>query len=170
LHLLGHDVAKSTVEKHRKRGSKPPSPSWRTFLKNHVGSLASIDFFVVPTVTFQVLYVFVVLRHDRRRVLHFNVTMNPTGAWVSRQIGEAFPFDTAPRYLLRDRDGVYGSEFRRTVKSMGIEEVLIAPHSPWQSPFVERLIGTIRRECLNHVIVCNERYRVGRQCAGATDD
>ena len=159
LHLLGHDVAASTVAKYMtRRTDKPPSQTWRTFLRNHVGSLASIDFFVVPTVTFRLLYAFVVLRHDRRRVVHFNITEHPTAVWVAQQLREAFPFDEAPRYLIRDRDSIYGTEVRRCLKSMGIEEVVIAPRSPWQNPFVERLIGTLRRELLDHVIVLNERH------------
>jgi putative transposase len=159
LHLLGHDVAKSTVARYMtRRKDKPPSQTWRTFLRNHVGSLASIDFFVVPTVTFRLLYAFVVLRHDRRRVVHCNVTEHPTAAWVAQQLREAFPYDEAPRYLIRDRDSIYGAEVRRCLKSMGIEEVVIAPRSPWQTPFVERLIGTLRRELLNHVIVLNARH------------
>jgi transposase InsO family protein len=120
--------------------------------------MASIDFFVVPTVTFRVLYGFVVLLHERRRVVHFNVTAHPTAQWVARQLREAFPFDTAPRYLIRDRDAVYGAEVRRALADMGIEEVVIAPRSPWQNPFVERLIGTLRRDLLDHVIVFNERH------------
>jgi putative transposase len=158
LRLLGHDLAKSTVAKYMSRRAKPPSPTWRSFLQNHVGSLASIDFFVVPTVTFQLLYCFVVLRHERRRVVHFNATRHPTSQWVSQQLREAFPFDQAPRYLIRDRDSIYGLEAQRAIRNLGIEEVLIAPRAPWQNPFVERLIGTLRRECLDHVIVLNEAH------------
>ncbi len=159
LRLLGHQVAKSTVAKYMvRRKGKPPSQTWRTFLRNHVASLASMDFFVVPTVTFQLLYAFLILRHDRRRVVHFAVTSAPTAAWVAQQLREAFPFDEAPRYLIRDRDGIYGEEVRRCLRGMGIEEVVTAPRSPWQSPFVERLIGTLRRQLLDHVIVRNERH------------
>ena len=125
---------------------------------HHVTELASVDFFVVPTVRFAVLFVFVVLSHDRRRVLHFNVTANPSARWTAQQVVEAFPWDEAPRYLLRDRDGICGAEFRGRVHNMGIEEVLIAPRSPWQSPYVERLIGSTRRECLDHVIVLNQDH------------
>jgi putative transposase len=114
------------------------------------------DFFVVPTVSFRVLYVFVVLAHHRRRLLHFNVTANPTSEWAARQITEAFPWDSAPRYLLRDRDSVYGDSFRATVKDLDIREVLTAPRSPWQRAYVERLIGSVRRECLDHLIVLKE--------------
>jgi len=158
LRLLGHDLAPSTVAKYMARGRKPPSPTWRSFLKNHVGDIAAVDFFTIPTAFFQVLYVFVVLRHDRRRVVHFQVTTHPTSVWVTQQLREAFPFDQAPRFLLRDRDGSYGDSFRRGVARMGIEEVLIAPQSPWQNPFAERLIGSIRRECLDHVIVLSEAH------------
>jgi putative transposase len=137
---------------------KPPSQTWRTFLTNHVGTLASIDFFTVPTATFRVLYVFVVLAHDRRRVLHFNVTQNPTAAWTAQQIVEAFPEASAPKYLMRDRDQIYGATFRDRLAGMGIEEILSAPRAPWQNPFVERLIGSVRRECLDHAIVLGERH------------
>jgi putative transposase len=158
LRLLGHDVAESTVAKYRVRPTQPPSATWRSFLANHVDCLASVDFFVVPTVTFRLLYGFLVLRHDRRRVVHFNVTSHPTAEWVARQIKEAFPYDEAPRYLIRDRDGAYGHCLRECLKRMGVEEVLTAPRSPWQNPSVERLIGSIRRECLDHVIVFNEAH------------
>ncbi len=138
------------------RHRKPPSLTWRTFLENHVRDIAAIDFFVVATVRFQLLYIFVVLRHDRRRVVHFNVTAHPTARWTGQQIVEAFPFDKSPRFLIRDRDAIYGVDFRERVKHMDIEEVVIAYRSPWQSPYVERLIGSIRRECLHHMIVFNE--------------
>jgi transposase InsO family protein len=137
---------------------KPPSQNWRAFLDNHVGDLVSIDFLTVPTATFRVLFVFVVLAHDRRRVLHFNVTKHPTAAWTGQQIREAFPWNTTPRFLLRDRDGIYGNEFMRVVKGMRIEQVLIAARSPWQNSCADRLIGSIRRESLDHVIVINERH------------
>ncbi len=122
-----------------------------------MGDLVSIDFFTVPTARFQVLFCFLLLSHDRRRVLHFNVTDHPTAEWTARQIVEAFPWETAPRYLLRDRDAVYGFAFRHRVAGLGITEVLTAPRSPWQNPYAERLIGSIRRECLDHVIVLGER-------------
>src|SRR5262245_57592490 len=135
-----------------------PSQTWRTFLANHVHDLVSIDFFTVPTALLRVPFVLVVLAHHRRRIVHFNVTEHPTAGWTVQQIVAAFPDDSAPSYLLRDRDQVYGQLFRRRVKGMRIEEVLTAPHSPWQNPFVERLIGSIRRECLNHVLVLDERH------------
>ena len=158
LHLLGYAVAESTVAKYMPRHRKPPSQTWRTFLNKHVGDIAAIDFFVVPTVRFRLLYCFIVLRHDRRRVVHFNVTAHPTARWSGQQVIEAFPFDEAPRFMIRDRDAIYGMDFRERIKHMGIEEVIIAYRSPWQSPLVERLIGSIRRECLNHTIVFSEAH------------
>ena len=158
LALLGYTVDQSTVAKYMCRHRKPPSQTWRTFLENHVPDIAAIDFFVMATVRFQLLYCVVVLRHDRRRVVHFNVTQYPTARWTAQQIVEAFPFDEAPRFLIRDHDGIYGEDFRERVKHLGIEEVVIAYRSPWQSPYVERLIGSIRRECLHHMIVFNEAH------------
>ncbi len=117
-----------------------------------------MDFLVVPTAGFRLLYVFIILHHDRRRIVHFGITQNPTAIWIAQQITEAFPWETAPRYLIRDRDGAYGRAVRGRLVAMGIKEVLIAPRSPWQSPYVERIIGSIRRECLDHVIVLNERH------------
>ena len=153
---LGIEVGETSVGKYMGRGSKPPSQTWRTFLENHVKTMVSVDFFTVPAIRFQVLYVFLVLAHDRRRIIHFNVTAHPTAEWTVQQLREACPFEQIPRYLLRDRDGIFGNEFRQGVKAMGIEEVLSAPRSPWQRAYVERVIGTIRRECLDHVIVFNE--------------
>lgn len=158
LALLGHDVAQSTVASYMVKPSKPKSQGWRTFLINHAGQIVAADFFTVPTATFRILFGFVLLAHDRRRVMHFNVTAHPTAAWIAQQITEAFPFDEAPRFLLHDRDGSYGEAFHRRVASLGIEELVIAPRSPWQNPYVERLIGSIRRECLDHVIVLSERH------------
>jgi putative transposase len=141
LAKLGIEVAKSTVDKYRVRPRKPPSPTWKAFLQNHVTDLVSIDFFVVPTIQFKLLFVLVVLAHARRKVIHCTVTENPTAQWTAQQIIEAFPWDRAPKYLLRDRDAIYGNAFQQRVQTMGIEQVLSAPRSPWQSPFVERLIG-----------------------------
>ncbi len=132
--------------------------SWKTFLANHVADLAAVDFLVVPTATFRILFMFVVLVHHRRQVVHFNVTSAPTSAWTAQQILEAFPEDSAPRYLLRDRGAVYGDTFRRRMEGMGIAEVLTAARSPWQNPYAERMIGTIRRDFLNHVIVLGEGH------------
>jgi putative transposase len=137
---------------------KTVAQTWRTFLANHVSDLVSIDFFTVPTARLRVLCVLVVLAHHRRRVVHFNVTEYPTAQWTAQQIVNAFPDDSAPSYLLRDRDSVFGQPFPYRVKGMNIEEVLTAPQSPWQNPFVERLIGSIRRECLNHVLVLGDRH------------
>ena len=153
---LGIDIGETSVGKYMVRHRKPPSQTWRTFLENHVKTMVSVDFFTVPTIRFQVLYVFLVLAHDRRRIVHFNVTAHPTAEWTAQQLREAFPFDQVPRYLLRDRDRIFGDDFRKHVKAMGIKEVLSAPRSPWQRAYVERVIGTIRRECLDHVIVFGE--------------
>jgi len=154
---LGVDVSQATVSRYIRKKTKPPSQTWRTFLDNHIGQLVSVDFFTVPTVWFQILFGFIVVRHDRRQVVHFNVTAHPTAAWTAQQIIEAFPFDTAPKYLLRDRDGVYGNVFTNQMQVMNIEEILSAPQSPWQNAYAERLIGSIRRECLDHMIVIGER-------------
>ena len=153
---LGIEISETSVAKYMLRHRKPPSQTWRTFLDNHVQSLVSVDFFTVPTIRFHVLYVFLVLAHDRRRVVHFNVTAHPTAEWTAQQLREAFPFDQIPRYLLRDRDKIFGDTFRAQVKDMKIKEVLSAPRSPWQRAYVERVIGSIRRECLDHVIVFGE--------------
>ena len=158
LRKLGLEISQATVSKYLARRPPPSSQTWRTFLANHVGTLVSVDFFVVPTVLFKVLFVFIVLAHDRRRVVHVNVTDTPTAQWTAQQLVEAFPWDTTPRYLLRDRDAVYGAVFSSRVRSMGIHEVKIAPRSPWQNPYVERLIGTLRRECLDHIVVLNEHH------------
>ena len=155
---LGIEISERTVSRLMPKNRTRPSQTWKTFLANHIGQLVSIDFFTVPTLQFRVLFVFVELAHQRRRVIHFNVTEHPTAHWTGRQIVEAFPEDTAPRYLLRDRDAIYGGLFRSRVQGMGIEEVLRAAQSPWQNPFVERLIGSVRRECLNHVIVLSESH------------
>jgi putative transposase len=153
---LGINIGESSVSKYMVRCRKPPSQTWRTFLENHAKQLVSIDFFTVPTIRFQVLYVFLVLAHDRRRILHFNVTAHPTAEWTVQQLREVFPFDQLPRYLLRDRDAIFGNHFREQVRDMDICEVLSAPRSPWQRAYVERVIGSIRRECLDHVIVFQE--------------
>jgi putative transposase len=158
LRKLGIHVAKSTVEKYRVRPRKPPASTWKAFLNNHVKDLVALDFFVVPTVSYKVLFVLVILAHERRRIVHVNVTEHPTAGWTAQQVVGAFPWDGAPRYLLRDRDSIYGSYFRNRVRNLGIEEVLIASRSPWQNPYVERLIGSIRRDLLDHIIVLNEQH------------
>jgi putative transposase len=149
-------LAESTVAKYRVRGRTSPSQTWKTFLANHVKQIAAIDFFTVPTLTFRNLYCFIILLHDRRQVIHFYVTAHPTAEWTARQLIESFPEDSAPRYLLRDRDQIYGEEFRLRVKGMQIEEVITAPRSPYQNPYAERVIGSIRRECLDHLIIIGE--------------
>jgi transposase InsO family protein len=154
---LGIEIGETSVSKYMVRRRRPPSQTWKAFLENHVKSMVSVDFFAVPTIRFQVLYVFLVLAHDRRRIVHFAVTAHPTAEWTAQQMREAFPWDDAPRYLLRDRDRIFGKDFVDQVKAMGIKQVLSAPRSPWQRAYVERLIGTIRRECLDHMIVFNER-------------
>ena len=158
MRKLGVAAAKSTVEKYRVHPSRPASPSWRAFLKNHVSEIVALDFFTVPTVSFRVLFVLIVLAHHRRRIVHFNVTEHPTAQWTGQQLVEAFPWATQPTYLLRDRDAVYGSRFQQRVAHLGLEEVLTAPQSPWQNPYAERPIGSIRRECLDHVIVFSEGH------------
>ncbi len=158
LQLLGYEASKATVDKYKVRHRKPPSQKWKTFLDNHVHDIVAIDFVTVPTATFRILFCFVVLRHHRRTVVHFNVTANPTAQWTAQQMIEAFPEQTSPRFLIRDRDSIYGEFFRQRIKNMGIEEVVTAYRSPWQSPYVERIIGSIRRECLDHFIVLNERH------------
>ena len=149
LRKWGIAVAPSTVARYLPRPRKPPSQNWRTFLTNHLAQTAAIDFFTVSTATFRVLFVFVVLSHKRRRVRHFGVTEHPTQEWTIQQMREAFPWDQAPPYVLRDRDAIYGSEFAATTRDMGMEELLSAPRSPWQNPYLERLVGSIRRECLD---------------------
>jgi putative transposase len=158
---LGIEVSQATIGRYLPWRPKVPSPTWRAFLRNHMCDMAAVDMFVITSATFQLLYALIVLGHDRRRVIHFEVTPNPTQIWLARQMTEAFPWDTAPRYLLRDRDASYGQAFRDRVRAMGINEVVTAARSPWQNPYVERLIGSIRRECLNHVIIFDERHLRG---------
>jgi transposase InsO family protein len=160
LMKLGIDVHERTVSNiiKRFRPRKPPSQTWRTFLKNHMFNTFAMDFFVVPTARFKVLYVLVIVWHETRQVVHFNVTSNPTAMWTAQQIVEACPWDNLPKYLLRDRDGIYGEYFQSRIKNMGILEVKTAPRSPWHNPYVERLIGSIRRDCMNFMIVLNEAH------------
>ncbi len=159
LAKLGIQLALSTVEKYiGTRATPPPSQSWKTFLRNHVTEIAAIDFFVVPSLRFPVLCGFVVLSHDRREILHIGATPHPTGEWTAQQLTEAFPWDAAPRYLLRDNDSIYGELFRRRVNNLGMKDLRTAPRSPWQNAYAERVIGSIRRECLNHIIPINEAH------------
>jgi transposase InsO family protein len=155
---LGFDVAQSTVAKYMARRLCPPSQGWKTFLRNHVPNIGAIDMFVVPTVGFKLLYGLVIIRLNRRHLVWINVTSNPTADWIARQITEAFPWDQAPRYLIRDRDASYGHVVTRRLAAMGIRDRLTAPRSPWQNGHVERLIGSIRRECLDHVVVLGEGH------------
>jgi putative transposase len=154
---LGIDIGETSVGKYMGRREKPPSQTWRTFLNNHLTTIVSIDFFTVPTIRFHVLSVFLILAHDRRRILHVGVTAHPTAEWTAQQLREAFPWESVPRYLLRDRDGIFGNDFVDQVTAMGMSQVLSTPGSPWQRAYIERVIGSIRRECLDHVIVSNER-------------
>jgi len=158
LLMLGFEVAQSTVSKYMVRGRRPPSQSWKTFLRNHADAIAAIDLCVVPTVTYERLFAFLVVGHDRRRLLWIEVTRHPTAEWLARQITEAFPWATMPKYLIRDNDGAYGHVFAARVGAMGIRDRPIAPRSPWQNGIAERLIGTLRRECLDHVLVLGERH------------
>ena len=155
---LGFEVAQSSVAKYmvKRRGS--PSQGWRTFLCNHAPDIAAMDLFVVPTIGFNLLYALVIVRLDRRDLVWTNVTAHPTAQWVARQITEAFPWDQAPHYLIRDRDRIYGSVVTRRLRAMGIRDKPTAPASPWQNGFAERLIGSIRRECLDHIIVLGEMH------------
>ncbi len=158
LLMLGIEVAQSTVSKYMIRGCKPPSQSWKTFLRNHAEAIAAIDMCVVPTVTFDRVFAFLVLGHGRRQLLWFEVTRHPTAEWLARQITEAFPWMSAPTYLIRDNDKAYGHVFTARVQAMGIRDKPITPKSPWQNGVAERLIGTLRRECLDHIIVFGEAH------------
>jgi transposase InsO family protein len=155
---LGIDIAQSTVAKYMSRRRHPPSPGWRVFLRSHAADSAAVDLFIVPTIGFKLLYGLVILRLERRRLVWTNVTTNPTAEWIARQITEAFPWDEAPRYLIRDRDTSYGAAVTRRLRTMGVRDRPITPRSPWQNGHVERLIGSIRRECLDHVVVFGESH------------
>jgi len=158
LLMLGFEVAQSTVSKYMTRPSKPPSQTWKTFLRNHAEAVAAIDMCVVPTLTFEHLFAFLVLGHGRRQLLWFEVTRHPTAAWLARQITEAFPWASAPAYLVRDNDRAYGDVFTSRVRAMGIRDRPISPESPWQNGCAERLIGTLRRECLDQVLIFSEMH------------
>ena len=155
---LGFEIAQSSVAKYMVKRRRPPSQGWRTFLRNHAPDIAAMDLFVVPTIGFDLLYVFVIVRLDRRDLVWINVTAHPTAEWVARQITEAFPWNEAPRYMIRDRDCIYGAVVTCRLRAMGIRDKPIAPASPWQNSFVERLIGSIRRECVDHIIVLSEAH------------
>ena len=155
---LGFEVAQSSVAKYMVKRVGPPSQGWRTFLRNHAPDIAAMDLFVVPTLGFDLLYVFVIVRLDRRDLVWINVTTNPTADWIARQLTEAFPWNEAPGYVIRDRDRIYGAVVTRRLRAMGIRDKPIAPASPWQNGFAERLIGSIRRDCLDHFIVFGEAH------------
>jgi transposase InsO family protein len=155
---LGIDVSETTVSKCMIRRRGPPSQTWRTFLENHAKELVALDFFTVPTASFKVLFVLVILSHDRRRILHVNATEHPTAAWTARQLREACGIEDTPKYLIRDRDAIYGAAFHRQARALRIKQAPTAPQSPWQNPYAERVIGSIRRHCLDHVIVLGERH------------
>ena len=155
---LGYNVAELTVAKYMRRVPPRPSSTWRAFLAAHAREIVAVDFFLVPTLTFRLLFVFIVLGHGRRELVRVNVTDHPTATWTARQILEAFPDETAPTYLLRDRDAIYSDAFARCVKTMEIRQVITAPKAPWQNAFAERVIGSIRRECLDHFIVLSETH------------
>jgi hypothetical protein len=140
------------------RRTGPPSQTWQTFIRNHMPDIVAIDFFTVPSATFRTLYVFLILSLDRRRIIYFNVTRNPTAEWTSLQLIQAFPFDTAPRFLIQDRDSIFGPMVIESLDFLDIEQIVTAPRSPWQNGYCERVIGTIRRECLDHVIVLGEKH------------
>src|SRR6185312_15466 len=158
---LGFSVAQSSVAKYMVKRRRPPSQGWRTFLRNHAPDIAAMDLFVVPTIGFDLLCAFVIVRLGRRVLVWINVTANPTAEWVARQITEAFPWDEAPRYMIRDRDRIYGAVVTRRLRAMGIRDKPASPAPPWQNGFAERLIGSIRRECLDHIIVLGETHLRG---------
>jgi transposase InsO family protein len=158
LLMLGIEVAQSTVARYMTRRQGPPSQGWKTFLRNHAAGIASIDLFVVRTISFKLLYGLVILRHARRRLVSISVTNNPTAEWIAGQVTDAFPWDEAPRHLIRDRDGAFGPAFTRRIRAMEIRDHPTAPRSPWQNGHVERLIGSIRRESLDHLIVFGEAH------------
>ena len=155
---LGFKVAESTVSKYMIRRRGPPSQTWRTFLRNHAEAIAAIDLCVVPTLTFERLFAFLIVGHGRRQLLWFAVTRQPTAEWLAQQVVQAFPWETAPAYLIRDNDGAYGQMFTSRLRTMGIRDRPISPRSPWQNSFVERLIGTLRRDCLDHVLIFSEKH------------
>jgi transposase InsO family protein len=155
---LGFDVAQSTVAKYMERRGRGPSQTWKTFLQNHAAGIAAMDFLIVPTVGFKLLFVLVILRHQRRRLISLSVTANPTAEWIAGQITEAFPWDEAPDYIIRDRDGSYGHALTRRLAALGIRDHPTAARSPWQNGYAERLIGSIRRECLDHIVVFGDAH------------
>jgi transposase InsO family protein len=158
LLMLGIEVSESTVGRYMIKIGRPRSQGWKTFLRNQAAGIAALDLFVVRTISFKLLYGLVILRHDRRQLVRIAVTSNPTAEWIAGQVTEAFPWDEAPRYLIRDHDGAFGSAYTRRIRTMGIRDHPIAARSPWQNGHVERLIGSIRRECLDHFVVSGEAH------------
>ena len=155
---LGIDIGQTTVAKYTARNRRPPSQGWKTFLRNHADGIASMDLFVVPTISFQLLYGLLILKHGRRKILYLSATAHPSAEWICRQLTEAYGWDEGPCYLVRDRDSIYGEVFIRRLRAMGIRDRPTAPRSPWQNGYCERLIGSIRRECLDHIVVFGERH------------
>ena len=155
---LGIDIGQTTVAKYMSRRRRPPSQGWKTFIRNHADGIAAMDLFVVPTISFKLLYGFVVMSHDRRKILQLSTTTHPSAEWIARQLTEAVGWDRAPTYIIRDRDSIYGEIFKRRLRAMGIRDRPTAPQSPWQNGYCERLIGSIRRECLDHVIIFGEQH------------
>jgi transposase InsO family protein len=155
---LGIEIGQTSVAKYMARRRGPPSQGWKTFLNNHADDIAAMDLFVVPTISFRLLYGLLIMGHDRRQILWFGVTAHPNTEWIANQLTEACGWEQVPRYLIRDRDGAYGELFVRRLRSMGIRDRPTSPRSPWQNGFAERLIGSIRRECLDHVVVFGERH------------
>lgn len=158
LMMLGYFLSEATVARYMLKRRGRPTQNWKTFIRNHLAETVAIDFLTVPTVTFRTLYVFVALSLDRRRIVHMNVTAHPSAEWTAMQLTQAFPFDTAPRFIIRDRDRIYGEAVQKAIHSIGSEEIVISAQSPWQNGYCERVVGTLRRECLDHVIVLNEPH------------
>lgn len=158
LMMLGYWISESSVARYMVKRRGRPTQDWKTFIRNHLGESAAIDFLTVPTIMFRTLYVFVVLSLDRRRIIHINVTYHPTAEWTAMQLLQAFPFETASRYLIRDRDRIYGAVVGEMLDTLGIEQKVISARSPWQNGYCERVVGTIKRECLNHMIVLGENH------------
>lgn len=156
--LIGINIAQSTVAKYMGQKRGPPSQSWKTFIRNHADGIAACDFLVVPTIGFKILFAFIVMAHERRKLLHIGVTAHPTAQWTARQLTEAFPWDETPNTLIRDNDAIYGAVYKNKLRTMGIRDRPTALKSPWQNGYAERLIGSIRRECLDHVIIRDENH------------
>ncbi len=155
---LGIEIGQTSVAKYMARRRKPPSQGWKTFLRNHADGIALMDLFVVPTLSFRLLYGLMILKHGRRHMIWLGVTAHPTAEWIARQLTEAYGWEPVPRYIIRDRDSVYGEIFKQRLRAMGIRDRPTSARSPWQNGYAERLIGSIRRDCLDHVVVFSERH------------